>query len=115
MYLVFFLLNIHKLYAHSRHRRYSNRILYLFTVGLRGDNGVLTNNIHVKLPGTKDSWKSNGLTLRDQNLGSAEARDPAKFTTVVLKGENVAVRGATCSSSWEQVILARAVNRTVDD
>ena len=76
---------MHKLCAYSRHRRYSNRILYLqktgefsaikcfielntharfsgnrrqpvmtglrrcawrlFTVGLRGDNGVLTNNI----------------------------------------------------------------------
>ena len=56
---------------------------------------------HVKLPGTKDSWKSNGLTLPDQNLGSSEARDPAKFTTVVLKDENLAVRGAACSSSWE--------------
>ena len=70
---------------------------------------------HVKLPITKDSWKSNSLMLRDKNLGSSEARDPAKFMTVVLKDENLAVRGATSSSSWEQVILSRAVNRTVND
>ena len=81
-------------------------------VGLRGDNGVLTSNI---LPITKDSWKSNSLTLRDKNLGSSEASDPAKFMTVVLKDENLAVRGATSSSSWEQVILAQAVNRNVND
>ena len=34
------------------------------------------------------------LTLRYQNLGSSEARDPAKFTIVVQKDENFAVRGS---------------------
>ena len=54
---------------------------------------------HVMLQRAKDSdqfisWKCNGLMLRDQNLGSSEARGPAKFTTVVRKDENVAVRGS---------------------
>ena len=42
---------------------------------------------HVELPRTKDSD-------RDQNLGSSEARDPAKFTTVVQKDENLAIKGS---------------------
>ena len=50
------------------------------------------------------------LTLRDQNLGSSEARDPAKFTTVVRKDENLGVRW-----SHMEVILAQAVNHSVDD
>ena len=32
--------------------------------------------------------------IRDQNLRSSEARDPAEFTTVIRKDENLAVRGS---------------------
>ena len=34
------------------------------------------------------------LTLRDQNVRSSEARDPAKFTNVIRKGANLTVRGS---------------------
>ena len=32
--------------------------------------------------------------FRDKHLGSSEARDPAKFMTVVRNDENLAIRGS---------------------
>ena len=39
-----------------------------------------------------DSSNHENLMLRDQNLGSSEARDPTKFVTVVRKDENFDVQ-----------------------